>query len=221
MRRQVLIFLHLLVLSGWPAWAGTVTYFDRAAFMDASKTVPGLEQSISFARFIPYGDMLEFGRSVSISNVTSTGSYLVAIRRYPYAETSPVGLLNYDAAVPISLHFETGTRAFGADFSSQVFPQFTSFTATVSLDNGESFSFTAPADPEFRFFGFITDHPILNLTFSDGGIIRVGPFALFHEELIKDIFMVAEIPEPGSLALIGLGASSIALRQFWRRKELL
>ena len=104
-------------------------------------------------------------------------------------------------------------RAFGADFSSQ-FPPVSSFTATLTLDDGEIFQFTAPTDPNYAFFGFISSLPIRDLTFSDGGILR--GLVNLHEELIGNIYMVTVIPEPATIALAAIGALLLGWR--WRRR---
>ena len=102
--------------------------------------------------------------------------------------------------------------AFGADFSSSLSPQFSSFTATLLLDNGETFNFTAPSDPGSQFFGFISPSPIMDLPFSDGGIFMSGWYPL-HEELIGNIYMVAQVPEPSSPMLLLLGLPLLVRRK--------
>jgi hypothetical protein len=89
-------------------------------------------------------------------------------------------------------------------------PVYTSFLATVTLNDGRVFTFTAPADPNLRFFGFVTTQPFSSLTFSDGGLI--GPF---HGEILDNITVVT-VPEPGVFALLALGALFLGWR--WRRK---
>jgi hypothetical protein len=101
------------------------------------------------------------------------------------------------------------TLAFGADFASLLTPFYTSFLATVTLDNGNVFTFTAPADPNFTFFGFVTQQPFSTLTFSDGGLVGTG----LHEEILDNITVV-RVPEPGVWALLGLGALFFVWR--WR-----
>ena len=46
----------------------------------------------------------------------------------------------------------------------------------------------------------------MDVTFSDGGLFPSGP-ANFHEEMIANLVMVLEVPEPGGIALLGLGAA--------------
>jgi hypothetical protein len=150
---------------------------------------------------------------VTISNVTFTGRSLGT-----KAITSGISLLNFDSGIPLGIHFANGARAFGADFSSDLPPQFTTFTATLSLDNGETFQFTAPVEPNSTFFGFISPTPIMDIIFSDGGIFHPEPSITFHEEMIANIYMVA-VPEPAGIVLAGLGAALFLGWQFVRARR--
>jgi hypothetical protein len=142
-----------------------------------------------------------------ISDLTFTGRDLSR-----YQINAGVALFNFDSNFPLSVHFANGARAFGADFSSQ-YRGVPSFTATMSLDNGETFHFTASTDPNSTFFGFVSPTPIFDLTFSDGGLLPNT--ASGHEELIANVFVVT-VPEPATLALAGLGA---ALLLGWRLRR--
>ncbi len=186
-----------LIASSLSAWSQSSLYFNRNSFVRASQAVPGNRQSITDFGPFPYGP------TVTVSDVTFSGSSLG-----PHSINSGPALFNFDSVVPLGIHFANGARAFGADFSSQ-FPSVSSFTATLSLDNGETFQFTALTDPNYAFFGFISSTPIRNLIFSDGGILS-GPVNL-HEELIGNIYMVTVIPEPSSEALLALGAALLLL----------
>jgi hypothetical protein len=104
------------------------------------------------------------------------------------------------------------TLAFGADFASLLRPFYTSFLATVTLNNGNVFTFTAPADPNSTFWGIVTTQPFSTLTYSDGGLIGQG----LHEEILDNITVV-QVPEPGVYALFGLGALLLSWR--WRRRS--
>ena len=142
---------------------------------------------------------------MTISNVTFTGRSLGA-----KGIDSGIALYNFDSHIPLSIHFANGARAFGADFSSQ-YNAVPSFTATLSLDNGETFQFTAPTDPNSTFFGFVSPTPIMDITFSDGGLFP-SP-GIGHQELIGNLYMVMQVPEPAAIAWAGLGA---ALLLGWR-----
>jgi hypothetical protein len=110
--------------------------------------------------------------------------------------------LNGIGLSPLMVDMNGPTLAFGADFSSLLTPFYTSFLATVTLNDGRVFTFTAPADPNLRFFGFVTTQPFSSLTFSDGGIAGTPP--PLHEEILDNITVV-RVPEPGVFALLAIG----------------
>lgn len=90
---------------------------------------------------------------------------------------------------------------------------FSSFNATLTLDSGEKFTFEASTNPNSTFFGFITSDPIRSLTFSDGEMAPSGGY-FFHEELMKNITMVMEVPEPGSAALLWIALLGLLFRRW-------
>jgi hypothetical protein len=183
-----------------PAWSQSTIYLDdRGGFESDAITLSG-----NFQRILDFPAVN--GPELTVSDLTFRGNFLVA---------SPNGVVlwNFDGSAPgLRIHFANGARAFGADFSSSLSPYYSSFTATVSLDSGESFQFTAPTDPGFRFFGFISPTPIRDMTFSDGGLL--SPFN-FHEELLGNVTVVT-VPESSSLALLGIGG--VLLAGHWLRR---
>jgi hypothetical protein len=144
-----------------------------------------------------------------VSNVTFSGRDLIAVH-HPEMSTAGTVLFNMEDSYPMGIAFDYPVRAFGADFGSGSGAQFASFTATLTLDSGHTFTFTSPTNPDSTFFGFIVDKPILSMAFSDGGKFYSAGW-YFHGETIKDIYMVSEIPEPRALALAELGAVIFAL----------
>ena len=192
--------LFLLLLAAQPAWSQGTIYFDRTTFSNACQSVSGIKQGISF-EYLPGGP--EFGPVLTVSDVTFRGRYLI--------RHSPSSLFNFDSDIPLTMHFNMGALAFGADFASELSPQFSSSTATLSLDNGEKLNFTAPSDPSSQFFGFIFPTPIMDLTFSDGGIFISGSYP-FHEEVIGNPYMVLSVPEPGVFGLFTLGTLLLGWR---------
>lgn len=217
MPSRILKGSSLLLLSSVVASGASVTYFDRTAFTNACLALSGVRQNISFDAYAPEEGMYtEFGPSFTLltSSATTftTRGYLIASRAPSVTDSSAV-LHSFDSSSSLRIQFGSGALAFGADLSSYISPAFASFTATVSLDTGETFSFTSPANPHYTFFGFTSDIPVTDLTFSDGGT-AFG----YHEELIRDIHMVTVIPEPGSLALLGLGTAVFGYRAARRQK---
>lgn len=130
---------------------------------------------------------------------------------------SGVVLFNSDSDIPLTISFDYGARAFGANWGSGSGEQFPSFTATLTLDSGETFSFGSPTNPDSTFFGFIVDRPIMSLTFSDGAQFVSGGFH-FHGELLKDIYMVAMVPEPGAVSLFAIGWAVLFVRRRLRMR---
>jgi hypothetical protein len=192
----------LILTFGQLAWPQSTVYFDRNNFLNSAGAIPGYQQSISF------GFPFETGPSVTIGDVTFTGRDLI-----PWGPPgSGVALYNVDSGFPMGIQFANGALSFGGDFSSFLAPYYSSFTATLSLDNGEILTFTAPTNPNSAFFGFISPTPIRSLTYSDGGLFP--PIGL-HQEMIGNLFIV-QVPEPHTLGMLALGASLLGWR--WRRK---
>jgi hypothetical protein len=174
--------------------------------------LPGTQQSFSFEDYT-YGknSLREWGPSLTISNVTFSGRFLVTAH---YQELGPDAVLHSsEGGTPLALNFDYPVTAFGADYSSLIGHLFSSFTATLTLDSGEKFTFEASTNPDSTFFGFIAGEPIRSLTFSDGGIEPIGGY-FFHEELIKNITMVIQVPEPGTAVLVGLGVLGMLVRRW-------
>lgn len=173
--------------------------------MSAAQLLPGNHQAITDFGAAPSGTM------VSVSDVTFTGRDLTL-----HGINAGTALYNFDSSFPMGILFAHGARAFGADYSSQLSPYYSSFTAMLSLDTGEVLTFTASTDPNSTFFGFISPTPIQNLTFSDGGLFPSPNIG--HQELIGNVYVVT-IPEPATLGLFSLGALVLGWRFLWRRKH--
>jgi len=203
---QFVLAVWATVISEQSVWSQSTPYYDRLTFRLAAQEVPGNQQNINFL-FLPPSTQ---GPVVTISDLTFTGRYLSR-----YQINSGVALFNFDSGFPLSIQFANGARAFGADFSSQ-YQGVASFTATLSLDNGETFHFTAPTDPNSTFFGFVSSTPIMNLTFSDGGLLPNT--ASGHEELIANVFVVT-VPEPAGIVLAGFGAALLLGWRFPKHKS--
>ena len=205
----------LILFSSSQLWAQTLTYSDKYSFINACRGLAGQQQSISFNGYSPYW----WGMSLTVSNVTFSGHLLLRPQGDP-ALANAASLNNYDSDSPVRIHFDTGAMAFGADFSSLLSPyNHSNFTATLSLQGGNTFRFSAAPGPGSTFFGFVTSSPFWDLTFSDGGAfgIRQGtdglPNGTYHEELIGDSYMVVGVPEPRVLPLCLVGLITLLLRQ--------
>lgn len=192
-------------LGSSPCFAQGTIYRDRIEFDTAVAGLTGIRQDLDFEGPLLPGDYLP---PLTISGLTFRGGSVLQIR----AQASYF-LVNYDSLAPLTVDMNGPALAFGADFASLLTPFYSSFLATVTLDNGDMFTFTAPADPNFTFFGFVTQQPFSSLTFSDGGLIGTG----LHEEILDNITVVT-VPEPSTIGLFVLGALLLGWRIF-RRKE--
>jgi hypothetical protein len=205
---QVRILSFVVVFKYWLAFSQASFYTDQFSFRAAGQNLAGTKQAISFSSLQPGW----WGGFLTISNVTFSGHLVARWQGDSIAIANEASLNNYDMDVPMSIHFETGALAFGADFSSLLFPYNTSnFTATITVQGGDIFSFSAAPGPGSTFFGFIEKSPFRDLTLSDGGAfgIRQGtdglPNGTYHEELIGNPYMVVGVPEPGVIYLLLLG----------------
>lgn len=197
----------LAVGLAYSAWSQSTLYFDRGNFVGAAQAIPGIQQSITDFGSFPYGP------TVTVADVTFTGRDLTL-----HGINSGLALYNFDSGFPMGISFANGTRAFGADFSSQLSPYYSSFTASLSLDSGEVLTFTASTDPNSTFVGFISPTPIKNLTFSDGGLFPSPNIG--HQELIGNLYVVMEVPEPSVLSLFAFSALLLGRRLSRRGKRM-
>ena len=195
-KRTLLIALAGLatLMAGPRPCSQAATYANREAFTAACQSLPGIKQEIPFEPYL-YGNGQErdYAPSLTVSNVTFSGDILV--RQDSISIAGEASLCNYDAfETPLAIHFENGALAFGADFSSLLWPSTSSFTATITVAGGGSFSFSCVPGPGSTFFGFTAGTPFHDLTYSDGGTFAGD----LHEELIGDPFMVL-MPRPAVL----------------------
>jgi hypothetical protein len=193
-----------MIQSGHCLGQGTI-YFDRSDFEFAIAGLSAIRQDVDFQGL---GGI--YFPPLTISGLTFRGGGAQRIESLSAGGSQ--ALINYDSLGPQMVDMNGPTLAFGADFASFLRPVYTSFLATVTLNDGRVFTFIAPTNPDFTFFGYLTTQPFSSLTFSDGGLIGA---AGFHEEILDNI-TVMRVPEPGVFALLALGALLLGWR--WRRK---
>ena len=199
------------VYVGGPCFGQGTIYWDRSEFDQAIAGLTGIRVDLDFQPPLPPGGIDEFGwvryfSPLTMSGITFRSGGALYIRQVSGFPDFNQVLNGYDSLSPLMVDMTGPTLAFGADFSSWLSPTYSSFLATVTLNDGRVFTFTAPADPNFTFFGFVTTQPFSSLTFSDGGLI--GPF---HEEILDNVTVV-QVPEPGTWALLALGALLLGCR---------
>lgn len=194
----------LILASQFRCWSEGAVYADRSSFVAACQTLVGRQAAISFDPYLYGGDYYQPGwyhGQLTVADVTFGGNILV--REDSHSISGEAALNNYDMDVPLSVHFQNGALAFGADFSSGLYPYNSSnFTATINIPGGGTYTFSAAPGPGKTFFGVIESSPFSDLTFSDGGAfgIRQGtdgsPNGTYHEELVGNPFVVQVGPEP-------------------------
>jgi len=199
--------VSLVYLGRSPCFGQGTIYWDRGEFEMAIAGLTGIRRDLDFQGHLPPGT---YPPPLTISGLTFRGAGAQLI--YLMSADGNLALINYDSLTPQMVDMNGPTLAFGADFASLLDPFYSSFLATVTLDNGNVLTFTAPSNPNFTFFGFVTTQPFSNLTFSDGGLVGIG----LHGEILDNITVVT-VPEPSVFGLFALGALLLGWR--WRRKR--
>lgn len=190
----------------WPCLGQGTIYRDRSVFETAISSIAGVRTDLSFGPPLPPGgvgqlERMAYFQPLTVSGLTFSGGGPLLILLDSFIPEPNWILINYDSLTPLTVDMNGPTLAFGADFASWLNPVHSTFLATVTLNDGRVFTFTAPADPNFTFWGIVTTQPFSSVTFSDGGLIGIG----LHEEILDNITVVT-IPEPGMVGLFGLGA---------------
>jgi len=208
------VIVVALTAAALPCFGQGVTYTTRSAFDAAVSALDGTRVNVDFQGALPpggidLGGIVQYSSPLSISGLTFRGGVLLVrpstiVNRW---------LNNYDSSIPLTVDMNGPARAFGADFASLISPGYSNFLATVMFDNGDVFTFTAPADPNSVFFGFVTTQPFSRMTFSDGGLI----FGYLHEEIFDNITVVT-VPEPNQLGVFALGALLVGWRFVHQRR---
>ncbi len=115
-------------------------------------------------------------------------------------------VLVFPLYAPIDVTLPPGITAVGSDVSAQ-YPGGTSFTLTVQLSTGDTFTFTEPSRPSLSFVGFLSDVPITTISFNASGGAT---------DVTLDNFTFGQVPEPSSWLLLASGLAGLA-GMSWRR----
>lgn len=213
--RLALALLGLLTL---PAHAAIITITTRAAF-EAATT--GL-QTLDFEGVAGVNSYVHYGASQTFSGVTfgSPGNRLFVFDNGWYNANGPATdyLSNDGGPTGLTIAFPAGTTAFGADFSriNQGHPN-QNFLATFSFAGGINLVRPVTAGSGSTFYGFISDQPLIGVTYSDG-----NPFGNGHSETMDNFtFGMAAVPEP-STAFTAVGLAMVCAgtltRHWWRNR---
>lgn len=177
------------------AHASVIEYTDKTAFDNASTTT----KTIDFTGLSGGSSYQYYANMLSTSGVTFTSqtSLLFVFKSSFYGPTyGPMQggeYLNANSSGAITVNFNQAVTAFSFDATSL----FQNGTGSVTLSNGQSFSFNY-VDTGLDFIGFTSDTPITGYTVNSG-------YTVLDNVTLGAAALPASVPEPGSVALLGLG----------------
>jgi PEP-CTERM motif len=184
-----------LTLLSASAFAATTVYTTSASFL--TNVAPG-------AYFNNFDGLLD----PPVGAVPFSGGgfgYSASAPSDIYLEGGFLGASEQNEALTIS--FTTGNvTAFGANFFATDFvDDFQSVSITLTLSDGTTVPFT-PTSAADSFRGFVSTSPITSLVFSGPG---ASLYAGLDNFTVGAAAPVVEVPEPTSLALVGLGIAGL------------
>lgn len=165
------------------------TIFDQAATSTTTIDFTGLSGSSAYTYY---------GTSLNVSGVGFTANndlfvFKPSFYGSPYSPAQAGEYLNNNWGGAISVKFNQGVTAFSFDTTSL----FSTGAGSVVLSNGQSFAFNYNMG-SYTFLGFTSDTSITGYTVN-------ADYTVLDDVRLGAADSPASVPEPGSLALIGLG----------------
>jgi len=198
------IYALLLFMASASARGEFVIYTNRAAFYAASLDIQVIDFNEQPAGY--YGEQFSADGVTFVSQIVNNypngNLYVMSIQSSPNAV-----LYNYDVGLPLKVFLPPGTTAFGADFSTTTqladIQKPDPFTALITLADGTSYAFNANKWPALTFWGFTSDIPVTNLTYSDGGIF----YGLHFEVMDNVAFGISKVSDTTPPTFLSISAT--------------
>lgn len=214
--RQLFAFMLTFFAIGAIAPAATLTTFDRAAFQTALSggTVSGQNfDSIAATTVLGTVDGVTYGASGGSPAVTSR--FLTTTPPNGLGSTSQ-SLLFFAGTESASFSFAAAITAFAIDVNTFA-PTAGDYIATLNIGDVAGSKFDVfPGTATGQFIGFISDTPFSSVTIST--VADPGNGTRYSYTLDTLVYgdaaavIDAGVPEPSTLALLGLGLASIAFK---------
>jgi hypothetical protein len=201
------VVLGAMIGAGQPAAASLIAYTSMGSFQAATTSVA----DVTFGGIVAPGAFKDFtvppgytdpatGTTFSFPTAPGTNINVTSATYYQVNFGDPAfpeDVLNSSSSVPDGasemITLPASATAVGLFFSS-----FDTSPLTITLSNGDSFvDTTPPGFANFAFLGFTDTTPFSSLTITDPTSSGV---------LIGELQFGAAIPEPSSLALLGIPA---------------
>jgi hypothetical protein len=142
----------VLYQSAYTCFGQGTIYFDRSDFELAIAGSSGIRADVDFQPPLPPGGIddgvgVRYFLPLTMSGITFHSGGALYIRSISAGGNRVLN--GYDSLSPLMVDMNGPAVAFGADFASLLSPVYTSFLATVTLNDGRVFTFTARG-PELK-----------------------------------------------------------------------